>query len=84
MIDDINDCPPRFTQRRFSAVMSESLGVGASIATVSATDADIGNNAKLMYSLRREDREFFTIETIEATNTGVLKVHKVSLATLLV
>ena len=58
--------------------MSENYAVGTSVISVSATDADIGSNAKLMYSLKQHDREYFTIATVEATNSGVLKVHKVS------
>lgn len=77
MIDDINDHAPKFTQSIYRATMSESLEVGASITSVSATDRDVGSNAKLMYSLRQQDREYFTIASIDATNTGVLKVHKV-------
>ena len=77
MVDDINDHIPSFTRRVYRTVMSEHYAIGASITSVSATDADIGSNARLMYSLRQEDREYFTIATVEATNTGVLKVHKV-------
>jgi len=57
--------------------MSESLTRGASVISVSATDRDVGSNAKLMYSLREQDREHFYIRSVEATNTGVLKVFKV-------
>lgn len=77
VIDDINDHAPKFTQSIYRATMSESLEVGASITSVSANDRDVGSNAKLMYSLRQQDREYFTIASIDATNTGVLKVHKV-------
>ena len=78
MIDDINDHIPVFTQSIYRAVMSESYGVGASIISVSATDADTGSNARLLYSLREQDREHFIVVSVEATNTGVLKVHRVS------
>jgi len=78
MIDDINDHAPRFVQSVYRATMSESLSRGASIISVSATDRDIGSNAKLVYTLREQDREHFYISSIEATNTGVLKVFKVS------
>jgi len=78
VIDDINDNAPVFTQRVYRAVMSENYAVGTSVISVSATDADIGSNGKLMYSLKQHDREYFTIATVEATNSGVLKVHKVS------
>ena len=77
MIDDVNDHSPRFVQSVYSATMSESLRRGTSIISVSATDRDIGSNAKLVYTLREQDREHFYISSIEATNTGVLKVFKV-------
>jgi aromatic ring-cleaving dioxygenase len=79
VVEDINDNAPVFTQKIFRAVMSENSAVGASVITVSATDADVGPNARLMYSLKKQDREYFTIVTVEATNSGVLKVHKVNL-----
>ena len=78
LIGDINDHVPVFTQPIYRAVMSESYGVGTSIVSISATDADVGSNARLLYSLREQDREFFMVVSVEATNTGVLKVHKVS------
>ena len=78
MIDDVNDHSPRFVQSVYSATMSESLPRGASIISVSATDQDIGSNAKLIYTLREQDREHFYISSVEATNTGVLKVFKVT------
>jgi len=77
LIEDINDHRPVFTQRLYTATMSESLVPGASITSVSATDRDVGANAKLMYKLAEKDRVYFMITSVEATNTGVLKVHKV-------
>jgi len=78
MIEDINDHLPVFTQSVYKAVMSESFDVGTSIISISATDADVGANARLLYTLREHDREFFTVVSVKATNTGVLKVHRVS------
>lgn len=63
--------------------MSESLGKGASVTSVSATDDDLGVNARLTYTLAERDREYFYISTVEATNTGVIRVFKVSGYTLL-
>jgi len=57
--------------------MSESLDKGASVTSVSATDNDIGLNARLTYTLAERDREYFYISTVDATNTGVIKVLKV-------
>ncbi len=47
------------------------------ITSVSAVDRDLGSNAKLSYMLKESDRQYFGITTVEATNTGVLKVHQV-------
>ena len=76
-VDDINDNAPRFTQKRYQATMSENFPTGASVTSVSATDHDIGPNAKMTYTLKEADREFFSMTSVEATNTGVLKVFRV-------
>jgi len=78
LVEDVNDQVPVFTQSVYRAEMSESYAVGASIVSVSATDADVGANARLLYSLREQDREYFTVVSVQPTNTGVLKVHRVS------
>ena len=77
-VTDVNDHAPKFTHSTYQRRISESTPAGASVLTVCATDADVGENARLTYSLREEDREFFAMDTIEATNTGVLKVYRVS------
>ena len=77
MVEDINNHAPRFTQKLYRTTMSENLPVDASIISVSATDADVGQYAKLTYSLKEEDRQFFSMFSVEATNTGVLKVFRV-------
>ena len=58
--------------------MSENYAVGQSVTSVSATDDDIGSNAALTYSLKEFDRKYFHMITVQATNTGVLKVFRVS------
>ena len=42
------------------------------------TFGDLGVNARLTYTLAERDREYFYITTVDATNTGVIKVFKVS------
>ena len=61
--------------------MSESLRKGASVTSVSATDNDLGVNARLTYTLAERDREYFYVTTVDATNTGVIKVFKVRTTT---
>lgn len=82
-VDDVNDHTPHFVRSLYRATMSESLGKGASVTSVSATDDDLGVNARLTYTLAERDREYFYISTVEATNTGVIRVFKVSIDTLL-
>jgi len=76
-VDDVNDHTPHFVRSLYRASMSEGLGKGASVTSVSATDNDVGVNARLTYTLAERDREYFYISTVDATNTGVIKVFKV-------
>ncbi|CAD5116989.1 DgyrCDS5823 [Dimorphilus gyrociliatus] len=75
-VKDINDKAPKFVKRQYYATMSEDYDIGTSIISVSAIDDDIGANAELHYELIQKDRTYFKIDTIRATNTGVLKVHR--------
>ena len=81
-MDDINDHAPKFTRKLYQATMSENFPAGASVTSVSATDRDIGTNAKMIYTLKEQDREFFSMTSVDATNTGVLKVFRVCEKTL--
>jgi len=85
-VDDVNDHTPHFVKSLYrstmsettSTTMSESLEKGSSVTSVSATDNDVGVNARVTYTLAERDREYFYITTVDATNTGVIKVFKVS------
>ena len=48
---DINDNSPQFTESSFSVIVSESLATGSRFLNITATDADIGDNALLTYSI---------------------------------
>lgn len=49
-VQDINDNPPKFTQKIFTGGVATSADFGTEIMTVRAVDADHGENAKLSYS----------------------------------
>ena len=49
---DINDNSPQFTKPAFSVIVSESLPTGSRFLNITATDADIGDNALLTYSIK--------------------------------
>ena len=49
---DENDNPPRFSQGTYFLRTEENNAIGDVIGTVTATDMDIGRNAKLTYTLK--------------------------------
>ncbi|XP_078143745.1 cadherin 24, type 2b [Centroberyx gerrardi] len=50
-LTDVNDNPPRFTQSMWSFSVSELAIPGAEVGRISASDADLGENAKLEYTI---------------------------------
>ncbi|XP_072567241.1 cadherin-24 isoform X3 [Paramormyrops kingsleyae] len=50
-LSDVNDNPPRFTQSIWAFSVSELAIPGAEVGRISATDADLGDNAKLEYTI---------------------------------
>uniref|UniRef100_A0A7N6B876 Cadherin domain-containing protein n=1 Tax=Anabas testudineus TaxID=64144 RepID=A0A7N6B876_ANATE len=61
-LTDVNDNPPRFTQSMWSFSVSELAIPGAEIGRISASDADLGENAKLEYTiLEGESGDTFNI-----------------------
>ncbi|KAL8590527.1 hypothetical protein ACOMHN_010963 [Nucella lapillus] len=71
-LDDINDQKPVFDPKIYSTTMSENQKSGE-VTRVGATDADMGNNAKLTYRLDDRDSKFFQIITID--NMGSILVY---------
>ncbi|XP_021371784.1 protocadherin Fat 4-like [Mizuhopecten yessoensis] len=49
-INDLNDNDPTFASTTYSATVTENTAVATSITTMSATDADTGVNAVIVYS----------------------------------
>ncbi|XP_036433471.1 protocadherin alpha-2-like [Colossoma macropomum] len=50
-VSDVNDNPPRFPEPVINVYVKENSQIGAVIHTVSAFDPDVGDSAKLSYSL---------------------------------
>ncbi|ELU15555.1 hypothetical protein CAPTEDRAFT_62731, partial [Capitella teleta] len=60
---DRNDNYPIFTERTYTASLIENNFVGKFIVHVNATDADVNENARVMYQLDgTRDSSFFTID----------------------
>jgi len=51
-VTDVNDNSPQFPASTYSADIRENAAPGTSVAVVSATDADSGENGRISYSLR--------------------------------
>ncbi|TRY83832.1 hypothetical protein DNTS_031971 [Danionella cerebrum] len=50
-LSDVNDNAPVFSQNSYSVDVSENNAPGTPIATVSASDPDLGDNARLSYAI---------------------------------
>ncbi|XP_071128543.1 cadherin-87A-like isoform X4 [Mytilus edulis] len=74
-LDDINDNPPVFTQSNYVATIIETVPVGIQVLQVFATDADIGYNAEIAYTITNNTGDpngFFSI----AEKSGRIRVAK--------
>lgn len=74
LIVDQNDQPPIFPQRRYEANVPEDAKIGTSIRELTATDGDIGENARLDYFVSSGDAsQNFKMETVyNPRNYGIL------------
>ncbi|KAK3610123.1 hypothetical protein CHS0354_039903 [Potamilus streckersoni] len=70
-VTDLNDSEPKFTSM-FSVKIPENLPVGSSILKVTTTDADIGKNAMVSYSLADDASGRFAIDS----NSGSITLLK--------
>ena len=53
LIEDSNDNAPVFTQSPYNVTIAETTEVGTEILRLTATDADLGINSEIIYSLSR-------------------------------
>ena len=61
---DENDNPPRFTQGTYFLRTEENNDIGDVIGIVTATDMDIGRNARLTYTLRDSSCEDMFLDSV--------------------
>uniref|UniRef100_A0A8C5QSV8 Cadherin domain-containing protein n=1 Tax=Leptobrachium leishanense TaxID=445787 RepID=A0A8C5QSV8_9ANUR len=73
-ISDVNDNAPTFSKRTYTAYVPENNLPGASIYTIQASDLDIGENAKITYSIFSTNTEGVPVSSYLSINieTGVL------------
>ncbi|XP_044218789.1 protocadherin alpha-8-like [Thunnus albacares] len=71
---DINDNIPVFTKSLYKTSITENVPLGASVITVTASDADDGPNGEISYSLSSKDQDH-VLEIFEIDeHTGLLTV----------
>ncbi|XP_072573022.1 neural-cadherin isoform X2 [Paramormyrops kingsleyae] len=77
MVSDVNDHTPIFTQKVYTASVTENLDINSAVLVVSATDGDQGENALMTFSIvgGDEDRKFF-IETDKVNRRGTVRLKK--------
>ena len=57
-VTDVNDQGPTFDQQLYNATVPEDVSIGTTILDVSASDADIGTNADITFSLLEPSTQF--------------------------
>lgn len=78
-VDDQNDSNPRFELAKYTVAVREDVAIGTPVIMVKATDADLGRNAKVVYSLANETSWLFSVDSRSGviTTTGyVLECYK--------
>lgn len=53
IVQDVNDHSPQFQQQNYIVYIDENCPIGNSIAQLTATDSDIGLNAKVKYVFKK-------------------------------
>lgn len=70
VLQDINDCPPEFSQESYNVSITEATQIGSSILTVIAYDNDTGINQQIIYSIEKDSSnatDYFYIDENEGT-----------------
>uniref|UniRef100_A0ACB8FEA5 Uncharacterized protein n=1 Tax=Sphaerodactylus townsendi TaxID=933632 RepID=A0ACB8FEA5_9SAUR len=77
LVTDINDHAPAFTQKIYTAFVSEDASLNSEIIELSAVDRDEGENSMVTFSIvgGDDDHKFF-IESDKADKRGVIRLRK--------
>ncbi|XP_011836201.1 PREDICTED: cadherin-6 [Mandrillus leucophaeus] len=76
-LTDVNDNPPRFPQSTYQFKTPESSPPGTPIGRIKASDADVGENAEIEYSITDgEGLDMFDVITDQETQEGIITIKK--------
>ncbi|XP_047441104.1 protocadherin gamma-C5-like isoform X25 [Mugil cephalus] len=77
-VTDVNDNPPIFTQPAYAVYLKENGVAGSILYSVSASDLDIGENAKISYSIldsKVQDVSVSSYVYINSDNGSIYSMH---------
>nr|XP_043896566.1 protocadherin gamma-C5-like isoform X5 [Solea senegalensis] len=77
-ITDVNDNPPVFTQSSYNVYLKENGAPGSILYSVSASDLDFGENAKISYSIldsKVQDVSVSSYVYINSDNGSIYSMH---------
>ncbi|XP_028838463.1 protocadherin gamma-C5-like isoform X6 [Denticeps clupeoides] len=75
---DVNDNPPLFRDAPYSVYLTENNAPGSIICSVSATDKDTGENAKIAYSILESKVQEISVSShvyINSDNGSIFSMH---------
>ncbi|XP_049610120.1 protocadherin gamma-C5 isoform X7 [Syngnathus scovelli] len=77
-ITDVNDNPPQFSQRSYNVYLKENGVAGSILYSVSASDPDAGENAKVSYSIvdsKVHDVSVSSYVYVNSENGSIYSMH---------
>ncbi|KAF7641997.1 hypothetical protein LDENG_00266580, partial [Lucifuga dentata] len=77
-ITDVNDNPPSFTHSSYNVYLEENGAPGSILYSVSASDLDLGENAKISYSIldsKVQDVSVSSYVYINSDNGSIYSMH---------
>uniref|UniRef100_A0AAQ4RMI1 Cadherin domain-containing protein n=1 Tax=Gasterosteus aculeatus aculeatus TaxID=481459 RepID=A0AAQ4RMI1_GASAC len=76
-VSDVNDNPPEFHQSEYSKTLPENNSPGFSVFTLSARDADSGQNARVSYFLEEKEVNGAAVSSLVSVNSESGVIHAV-------
>ncbi|XP_029587909.1 protocadherin gamma-C5 isoform X3 [Salmo trutta] len=77
-IIDVNDNPPKFSQPSYNVYLKENGPPGSMLSSVSASDLDFGDNAKISYSILESKVQDVSVSSyvyINSDNGSIYSMH---------
>ncbi|KAM9356712.1 protocadherin gamma-A10-like [Symphorus nematophorus] len=74
-VSDVNDSPPKFDQSEYSKTVPENNSPGFSVFTLSASDADWGQNARVSYFVEEKKINGVAVSSLVSVNSESGIIH---------